>query len=148
MEELRQWLLSVSVCAVLLSFARRLVPEGAMSEAVKFTAGILLLLVLLRPLTGGEIALPEAEFSDYGAALTQTQRELSRERDMAVKQSIERKTEEYIGAKGLRAKVECEWEDDAWLPRRAVLYGERTQALSDFLSVELGITQQEWREDG
>ena len=148
MEELRQWLLSISVCAVLLSFARRFVPEGAMSEVVKFTAGVLLLLVLLRPLAGGEIVLSVQEFSAYGAELAKTQQELSGKRDMAVKQSIERKTEEYIEAKGLRAEVECEWEGGAWLPRHAVLYGRRTQALSDFLSVELGITQQEWREDG
>lgn len=146
MEEIREWLLGVTVCAVLLNLIRPFVPKGTAGEAAKFSMGLVLLLSLLAPLQRVEFSELSWEFSTYERQLDSTKKELEQERQKAVKQSIERRTEEYIATKGLRASVEAEWEEGAWLPRHAVLYGKRTEEMSAHLSRELGITEQEWRE--
>ncbi len=146
MEEIRQWLLSVTVCAFFLSLLRSFVPSGAAGEAAKFALGLVLLITLLAPLKRVEISDFSMELSSIPSALSKTQRELSQERENALRQSIEERTEEYIAAKGLRAEVEAELTDGVWLPCRAVLYGVRTDEMAAWLERELGITQQEWRE--
>lgn len=146
MEEIRAWLLGVTVCAVALNLLRPFIPDGTSGEAVKFACGLVLLLGLIAPLRGMEFSELSWEFSTYERQLEETRKELEEERDQMLKQSIERRTEEYIAAKGYQASVEAELENGAWLPRRAVLYGERTEEMAAYLARELGITQQEWRE--
>ncbi len=148
MDALRQWLLGVTVCAFFLSLLRGFVPPGAVGEAVKFAFGLVLLIALLAPFGGAELADISWELLSYEQELSVARHALEQERENALRQSIEARTEEYIAAKGLRAEVEAELTDGVWLPRSAVLYAERTQALSDWLTHELGITQQEWRESG
>ena len=148
MEELRQWILSVSVCAILLGVLRRFLPQGATGEATRFALGLAMLVVLLAPVKRMDTTALLWDFSTYEEECRRAQEALTSEWENAVKQGIERQTEEYISAKGFRARVEAEYENGLWLPRRAIIWGERTAEAERWLSQDLGITQMEWRGDG
>ena len=50
MGALREWLTSLVAVSMLLSVAQTLVPEGSIRKIASFTGGLILLVVLLRPL--------------------------------------------------------------------------------------------------
>lgn len=54
MEAVRAWLTSVVLVSVLLSAAQSLIPPGTVRKAAGFTGGLILLLVLLRPVLSME----------------------------------------------------------------------------------------------
>ena len=51
-EILRGWLLGLVAAALILTVLRALVPKGSIRPVARVTAGLVLLLVLLRPLAG------------------------------------------------------------------------------------------------
>ena len=55
MEAVRAWLTSVVLVSVLLSAAQSLIPPCTVRKAAGFTGGLILLLVLLRPVLGADL---------------------------------------------------------------------------------------------
>ena len=68
MEAVRTWLTSVVLVSVLLSAAQSLIPPGTVRKAAGFTGGLILLLVLLRPVLGADLEPLELDFDHYPAA--------------------------------------------------------------------------------
>lgn len=68
MEAVRAWLTSVVLVSVLLSAAQSLIPPGTVRKAAGFTGGLILLLVLLRPVLGADLEHLELDFDHYQAA--------------------------------------------------------------------------------
>ena len=65
MSILRTWILTVTAAAIVLATAQALMPEGAVKRVGRLTAGLILVLALLQPLT----ALDRQEIAGLGMEL-------------------------------------------------------------------------------
>ncbi|MDY3282634.1 stage III sporulation protein AF [Dysosmobacter sp.] len=108
MAALRSWLTAVLTTAVLLSLAERLAPEGSLRKITSLVGGLILLVVLTRPLTAlgaGELRL---DYEDRSAAVEQRRQELQAENDKTLAELIARETEAYISDKAAELGLECQ----------------------------------------
>ncbi len=148
MEALRQWLLGVVACALLVSIAEQLCPEGRERGMVRFTGGLLLLLAMLRPLSG--FAPPEAMqgAAEYREALAALEPELETARENALTAGIASALNAYIEDKAgslgadVRAEAAVEAADGVPLVRGVTLHGAYCGTLSAWLTSELGIAKE------
>ena len=112
MEAVRAWLTSVVLVSVLLSAAQSLIPPGTVRKAAGFTGGLILLLVLLRPVLGADLEHLELDFDHYQAAVEERQEELADTQTEAMASIIAEQTEAYIldkaGELGLEVTVRVE----------------------------------------
>ena len=153
MQFLRQWLLGVVSCALLVSFCEQLTPSGALKKLVRFTGGLLLILSILQPVT--HLDVPPLELNDYREAMAQVRLSLENERERALADGIAARTGAYIEDKAtrlglsVRAVVETENAGDTPLPVSVTLYGEENAALADYIETQLGIAKEKqvWREE-
>ena len=153
MAALRSWLTAVLTTAVLLSLAERLAPEGSLRKITSLVGGLILLVVLTRPLTAlgaGELRL---DYEDRSAAVEQRRQELQAENDKTLAELIARETEAYISDKatslGLTAEVRVETvagADGVPVPWRVEVEGGYTEELAQWMETELGIPRerQDW----
>ena len=135
--------------------ARRL-PHGARrDQAAGFTGGLILLLVLLRPVLGADLEHLELDFDHYQAAVEERQEELADTQTEAMASIIAEQTEAYIldkaGELGLEVTVRVETRTEGNgipVPWSAELTGSWSQALASALETELGIPaeRQVWHE--
>ena len=145
MEAVRAWLTSVVLVSVLLSAAQSLIPPGTVRKAAGFTGGLILLLVLLRPVLGADLEHLELDFDHYQAAVEERQEELADTQTEAMASIIAEQTEAYI----LTVRVETRTEGNGIpVPWSAELTGSWSQALASALETELGIPaeRQVWHE--
>lgn len=156
MQFLRQWLLGIVACALLVSFAEQLTPSGALRKLVRFTGGLLLMLCILQPVT--QVDLTDITFDPgaYEEAVAAVRLELSDEYETALSDGIAERTGAYIEDKAaslgisVRASVQTAEANGTVLPVRVTLYGEPCAALSDWIAETLGIAKenQTWTETG
>ena len=132
---LRQWLLGVVSCAFLVSLLDQLTPEGSVRKLARFSGGLVLILCMLRPLGTAEpweLALDLDGLSADRAALEEQYRDVSGQSLAAV---IAERTGAYIEDKAhalgteVTAEVTVREEDGAFIPDRAVLFGEENAEL-------------------
>ena len=155
MGALREWLTSLVAVSMLLSVARTLVPEGSIRKISSFTGGLILLVVLLRPVLGADLSRLDLHLEDYERAIGQRQEELASAGEAELAGIIEERTAAYISDKadtlGLAVKVQVETKpagDGVPVPWRAELWGPRSPALATYMEEELGIPgeRQVWHE--
>ena len=155
MGALREWLTSLVAVSMLLSVAQNLVPEGSIRKISSFTGGLILLVVLLRPLLGADLSRLDLHLEDYERAIGQRQEELASAGEAELAGIIEERTAAYISDKadtlGLAVKVQVETKpagDGVPVPWRAELWGPRSPALATYMEEELGIPgeRQVWHE--
>ena len=148
---LRQWLLGVTACALLVSLSEQLCPEGAVRRAARFVGGLLILLAMLRPLSGA--AVPEAgKPPDVREALARLEPELEQKRDRALSDGIAAGLDAYIEDKAramgaeVRADVRLRVREGVPVPERVTLHGAYHEGLSALLETELGLAKekQQW----
>ena len=141
-------------CAVLVSVAAQLCPEGALHKIVRFTGGLLLLLAMLRPVAGYEPGAVAWSAGGYREAVARLERELTAERENALRDGIAEEWAAYIEDKaeslGAAVRAEAEMGDGDGLPERVTLRGAYSEELSRFLASELGVAKekQTWIESG
>ena len=146
---LRSWLLGVVACAVLVSLAGQLTDGGTMKKIVRFAGGMLLMLTMLRPLLGLDLAVLDVDLASYREAVSQLKLELAQRQEDALSARIAAETEAYIEDKAdelglsVRAKVKMEEEDGVPLPVSVTLYGTENAALADYIERELGIAKED-----
>ena len=146
---LRTWLLGVVACAVLVSIAGQLAPDGAVRRAARFTGGMLLMLALLRPLLRLELSAPALDLNAFHDAAAQLEQELAARQSSTLSARIAEETGAYIEDKAdelglsVRAKVKMEEEDGVPLPVSVTLYGTENAALADYIERELGIAKED-----
>ena len=149
MEAVRAWLTSVVLVSVLLSAAQSLIPPGTVRKAAGFTGGLILLLVLLRPVLGADLEHLELDFDHYQAAVEERQEELADTQTEAMASIIAEQTEAYILGLEVTVRVETRTEGNGIpVPWSAELTGSWSQALASALETELGIPaeRQVWHE--
>ena len=156
MQFLRQWLLGIVGCALLVSFCEQLTPAGSVKKLVRFTGGLLLLLSILQPVTRLDLDVLPFDLDAYREAMAQVQLTLEDERDSALADGIAARTGAYIEDKAaqlgltVRAVVETENAGGTPLPVSVTLYGTENAALADYIERQLGIAKekQAWKEAG
>ena len=149
MAALREWLTAVLATAVLLSLAERLAPEGSLRKITSLVGGVILLLVLVRPLAGlgaGELRL---DYEDRSDAVEQRREELQAENDKTLAELIARETEAYISDKAAEWGLECQAtvtvalnEDGIPVPWSAELSCGPSERLAAELEQSLGIPRE------
>ena len=152
----RQWLVGFLACAMLVSLLTRLCPDGTPRRIARFTGGLLLLCALLRPLA--KIEAPAAAWSvdGYREAMARLEAQLRDDSQTALADGIARELEAYIEDEahslGVRvdAAVTMEARGGGIVPERVTLRGAYSDALSDAIAAELGITKemQTWIDSG
>ena len=153
---LRQWLLGIVSCALLVSFCEQLTPTGALKKLVRFTGGLLLIISILQPVTHLDLDVLPLDFDAYREAMAQVHIELEDERDSALADGIAARTGAYIEDKAAQmglsvcAVVETENADGAPLPVSVTLYGTENAALAEYIAAQLGIAKEKqvWKEAG
>lgn len=145
---LRTWLLGVVACAVLVSIAGQLAPDGAVRRAARFTGGMLLMLALLRPLLRLELSAPELDLNAFHDAAAQLEQELAARQSSALSARIAEETGAYIEDKadelGLSVRAEVSTrEEGVPVPAAVTLYGREDAALSALIARELGIAEED-----
>ena len=150
---LRSAILGVSCCALLVGIVRQLAPKGAAGEAVRLCGGILLLLSFTVPLLRIDASSLLPASDGYGNALFAQREEYAQHYQNELSSVIAERAQAYIEDKAaslgltVRAEVRVESGGAAALTG-AVLYGERSEMLTQWIEQELGIARgaQEWRE--
>jgi len=151
---LRAWLMSVIAASLLLSLLNSLLPEGTPRTIARMTGGLVLLLVILRPVT--QLNLSDLDLH-YGACTQQINQQIDayqEENKARMRTLIERRTAEYISDKARQLGLTCEaavtaeeQESGVFSPARVTLNIEKDRGLSDYIASELGIpaARQQWR---
>ena len=146
---LRTWLLGVVACAVLVSIAGQLAPDGAVRRAARFTGGMLLMLALLRPLLRIDLTDLAVNAGAYREAVAQLEEELGAQRQRELSARIAAQTGAYIEDKAaslgasIRAVVTTEERGGIPLPVSVTLYGEENAEISAYIERELGIAKED-----
>lgn len=146
---LRQYVLGLMGTALLAAVAVRLAGEGAHKQLIRLLCGIVMTLVILRPLAGWRC---ELDLSSVKDALDAGSREASVGQYLAREEQIRRITagvESYILDKAAREGADLTVEvtlGEDLLPAGAVLRGkasrEAKENLSRMLEQDLGITKE------
>ena len=93
MSFLHEWLLGISACALLVSFAEQLPLTDAMRKIVRFTGGLLLILSILQPISGAELDGLSFDLAGYEEAVEALKTELAGERERALSDGIAEQTQ-------------------------------------------------------
>lgn len=151
-ELLRTWILGLSAAALCISLLWQLLPRGTARAAAQLTGGLVLLLVVLRPLTQLGIDLPE---NDYSRCRQQMDRQIEEYRagyERELTDIIERETAAYISKKAgdmgiaCQVRVTARLTDGVPVPAEVYLDVPFRPELSAWISEEAGIAeaQQTW----
>lgn len=156
MDSLRQWLVSLTAAAIFLGAAESLVSQGGVRRVLRLAGGLVLLVVLLRPITGLVDRLPSLSLSDWRTETDQREAELRQNQEAEWEGFIEDTLRSYIWDKeqslGLAYPVSVSTRPGAGggsVPDRVSIDGPFHQELSDWLTTELGLgpESQIWREE-
>jgi len=156
MSAVREWLTAIVAVSILLSLVQTLIPEGSIRKIAGFTGGLLLLIVLIRPIPGVDFQQLQLDLSDYEAAVSERQAELQQAEQEDMIQLIESRTGAYISDKakalGLSVEVRVNTKtgpEGVPIPVSVQLRGPYSELLAVYIEEELGITRerQVWNEE-
>lgn len=150
MEVLKSWILAVTGIAMLSAAAVGICPDGPVKKIVKLICGLLMILVILKPVTGlfGDETFPDLE--QYRIQAQQSVEESEWKTQGVLEDIIEEETAAYIVDKAAclgadcRAQVWCRVDGEGMtLPDRVEISGSLTddqrQKLTEQIETELGI---------
>lgn len=154
MSAIRTWLLGVFAAAAALSILYSLLPKGKFTVIARYTGGLVLLLVLLRPLLGLDTEDLRRRYDQWTEEVRATNETAQQENTDALASLIADKTGAYIQKKaaglGLdcHAEVTCEVRDGTPFPASVWLDIPRSAALETVIAEDLDIAKdhQFWRE--
>lgn len=153
MTALRSWLVGIFAAALVLCLVQALVPKGAFEKLVRMLSGIVMVLVILRPLVQLDWESVTDIFAGAGENV-QSKMDTYRE-DLLEEESkiIAGETAAYIaktaGTMGITctAEVQCEVRDGVPYPAAVRLDVPYCRALSEKIASDLAIPEEEqyWR---
>lgn len=151
---LKEWLFGLLSAAMLLAMLNTLLPKRVFQAIGKVTGGLILMLVLLRPILGLRWNDLSGKYRDYEQQIEQQTEAYTRENQREMENIIEQRLNAYIwetaAQMGLdcKAEVETQLRDGVPYPVSVTLYREYHEELSNRISQELGIApeQQRWED--
>lgn len=145
----RGWLTAVIAASFLVALAQGMVPEGTVRKISGLIGGLVLMMVLVRPLLGADFDKIDLQYDAYAAEIGQRQAELETESQTAREALIAEKTEAYILDKAASLGLDCTvrvllepGEDGIPVPAAAELAGQTSAELADYMAQELGIPKE------
>ena len=151
---LKEWLFGLIAAAMLLAMLNSLLPKRLFLAIGKVTSGLILMLVLLRPMLGLRWDDLARKYHDYEWQIEQQTEAYTRQNREQMENIIEQQLNAYIWETAAEMGLDCEAEVETQLrdgvpfPVRVTIYGEYHKELSDRIFQELGITpeQQHWED--
>lgn len=152
-EILRGWLLGLVAAALILTVLRALVPKGSIRPVARVTAGLVLLLVLLRPLAGLGGGSLRVRYDELEREITARIEDYQTLHENELESIIADSTAAYISEQaahlGLtcRAEVRCEVRDGTPQPASAAMDIPYDVRLAAAIADDLGIPaeKQSWQ---
>ena len=152
---LKEWLFGLVAAAMLLAMLNALLPKRVFYAIGKVTGGLILMLVLLRPILGMRWDDLSGKYRDYELQIEQQTEAYTQENYQQLADIIEQRLNAYIWETAAQMGLDCEAEVETQLrdgvpyPVNVTLYSDYHEGLSDRIFRELGIApeQQHW-EDG
>lgn len=146
------WILGLVAAAAVTAMLYELLPKGSTRAIARLTGGLTMLLVLIRPLLGLDLADFQWKYDGYRQEIDRQIQIYQEENQQQMETIIQEKTQAYISEKAeqlgvtCRAEVEVQWMDGTWQPISVTLDIPKHQALSRILAEDLGLeeTQQHW----
>ena len=151
---IRTWLTGIFCAALAAAVLLSLVPKGAIRTAAKYTSGLILLLVILRPVLGWDLSAlrvtMENRAADIAAQTETYQKEHQQEMSVLIQQETAAYISEEAASLGLscRVQVETELRDGVPFPCAAYLDIPRNEHLAAYMAGVLDIPpeRQYWQE--
>ncbi|MBQ7485080.1 MAG: hypothetical protein IJT78_00455 [Oscillospiraceae bacterium] len=151
---IRPWLLGVAAAVLIITAAYAVTPGGKPRAAIRFCAGVLLIWMLLRPLSGWNADWFGESFSAASRSIDQQIEQYREENMKRMEEVIADKTEAYIADKGAQwgitchPQVETQRRDGVAYPYRVVMDVPMHRGLSAYLTEQLDIPpeRQIWQE--
>lgn len=151
---LKNWLLGVIVACAVLSVCYAVLPKGKFRTIVRCSGGLVLLLVLIRPLVQTDWAELLHVWDNWQAELDLENEKYSERQNAELTTIIAEKTAAYIEEKAAslgvvcHAQIDCEQRDGVPFPTAVTVDIPYDTRLSELLETELGIGResQHWQE--
>lgn len=147
------WLLSVVAAALIVALLDVLTPEGIPKRVGRLLGGMLLLLVILRPVFSLETADLARFLSESPLADAQWEDDLEETDKTLLEGLITRQCQAYIEAQAAalgaecRVTVSCRWQDEIPIPRSVLVEGalsqEQQAALTAVIVQDFGIEEED-----
>ena len=93
---LRGWLTSVIYTAMVIAVAENMAPPGGMKKIVSMTGGLILLVMLVKPIGTIELEFLQLPYNSYVYSVEKRQDELEKDYLKELKGLIEQRTAAYI----------------------------------------------------
>lgn len=151
MTAIRSWLLGMIGAAMVLSVLYGLLPKGSVRSVAKMTGGLILMLVLLRPILGENWEELMWRYQTYEAAIDDEIENYQAENEKKLAQLIQERTAAYISDKAVALGLRCEVKVDTVLrqgipcPDTVTLNIPRNEKLAQIIAQEMGIAEEKQR---
>lgn len=150
MELIRNWLIGITVSAMVVALADSLMPDGAIKKLGKLTGGLMIMLSILQPLVSLDYGTMSEILVDYRIQSEAYSAGLETKNVQLIKNIIEEETAAYIQDKAAELGIVCEvdvtcsaQEEDTPYPASVVVYGEleenQIQVLRKIIEGDLAI---------
>lgn len=154
MTTLRAWLTGIFAAALILAILLSLVPKSAIRSVAKYTGGLIMLLMMLRPVLGVDLSQLRVDLDDSVFLITEQAENYQKENLQEMSTLIEQETAAYISEEaaslGLtcHAVVDTEIRDGVPFPCTATLDIPRNEHLAAYMAGVLDIPpeHQYWQE--
>ena len=157
LELLRRWVMGLTGAAVFCAVATELCPRGPVKGVLRTLCAAVMTAALLSPLLGTELPAFPLHLAEYRLRAEEAVRQgqdAARQRDRRI---IEERLAAYIWDKARQlgtpmeaVRLTLRWSAEGfWYPESAELDGPYSQALSEYITAELGVgpAEQTWRND-
>ena len=160
-EDVRNWIIAITACALILAALESLVPKGAAKKTAAFAGGMLMLLVLLQPITGQWEVRPMEWFEAAEEEREDRETSLTRQNQSLLEKLIAEESRAYILEWAEELSLSCQVsvgcrsdENGLPFPHEVTIVSpsmteSQRKALSEKIETELGISQerQNFREE-
>ena len=148
MSLLKTWLFGVIAAAMALSILYALVPKGALLTIAKCTGGLIMLLVVVRPLLALDPAALHIRYEEWDRLIGQQTEAYTAENQQKMEAIIQKETDAYISEKaaalGLSCnpEVTCRQQDGVPFPAEVTLDIPKNAELSKIIAADLDIGEE------
>lgn len=106
-ELVRSWLIGITAAALVAAAADCMVPEGAVKKIGKLACGLLLLVVIIKPITSLDYGTAAGILADYRLSASGYDAALESQNQYLIKCIIEQETSAYIQNKAAEVGASC-----------------------------------------
>lgn len=152
---LRSWLFGLTALSALLALAEGLVTQEGIRRVLRLTGGVLMILVLLRPVVHMDLENLHFSLDALRQEAETLEEEYTRQQAEQLSAGIEEELASYIWDKAQALGLDCQVSvtvetgaDGVPAPRSVDITGEYSEALSEIIEKDLGVPreQQNWQE--